>query len=107
MKQYYTNYVSHCLRYYARHPEPVFKTQAERKDWEACDRALKKWNDKTREWLTLVYKAPRDAAGNYRYENSMNDCVVTVSEITGISTDAIWKELKALEREVAVERGLL
>ena len=33
MKTYYSDFVNHCLRFYARYPEAKFKSDTEKKNW--------------------------------------------------------------------------
>ena len=41
MRTFYSEYVQHCMRFYARHTNPKFRSDADKKNWFACDSALK------------------------------------------------------------------
>lgn len=50
-RAFYSEYVNHCLRFYARHPNPKFKSDVDKHNWVACDNALKGFSDSDRELL--------------------------------------------------------
>lgn len=97
MRVYYSEFVNHCLRFYVRYPSPRFRTDAEKKNWLACDLALKSFSDADMELLTSIY---RDG-------DTMSDSVFQMAKRNSISQDAIWKLIGELERKVAKRRGLL
>lgn len=97
MKTYYSDFVNHCLRFYARHPEPTFKSDTEKKNWISCDSVLKGLSETDREMLTAIY-----ADGD-----TLPDCVFKQAKERGIRQDCIWKLIGDVERKIAKQRGLL
>ena len=55
-RAFYSDYVNHCLRFYARHLNPKFKSDVDKHNWVACDHALKGFSDSDRELLMEVYR---------------------------------------------------
>lgn len=96
-RMYYSEYVNHCLRFYARYEKPEFHSDAEKSNWAACDSALKSFPDKERAMLLAIY----------REGDTIPDNIYQMSRAAGISQDNIWKLVSKLEREVAKRRGLL
>lgn len=96
-KSFYSDYVNHCLRFYARYANPVFHSEADKKNWKACDDALSEFSVKDRDTLLAVYKS-RDTTA---------DTVYAIAKDEGIEQDGIWKLLGDLERKVAKKRELL
>ena len=54
-KAFYSDFANHCLRFYTRHKEPEFRTEADKRNWEVCEEVLSKYPDREREILTFVY----------------------------------------------------
>lgn len=73
MRTFYSEYVQHCMRFYARHANPKFRSDADKKNWFACDSALKGFMDigKLAEMynepiMTLV-EEPEESKGNLNW----------------------------------------
>lgn len=96
-RTFYSEFVNHCLRFYARHPRPIFHSEADKKNWNACDSALKTFSDSDGDMLTAVYSK----------EDAIADNVYQIAKKNGIKQDTIWKLIGELERKVAKRRGLL
>lgn len=97
MKTYYSDYVQHCMRFYARHPNPKFSSEAEKQNWNACDSAMKKFAADEREILVAVYFGGDTLADNiYQY-----------SVANHINQNVIWTLVSKLEKVIAKRRGLL
>ncbi len=96
-RAFYSEYVNHCLRFYARHTNPKFKSDADKQNWKACESAINSFSDK--EQVMLL--------GIYRGEDSVPDKVYQLAHENGVKTDTIWKLINELERKVAKRRGLL
>ena len=97
-RPFYTEYVRHCLRFYARNINKlIFNTEVDRNNWFACQRALWQFSDKDKDIILRVY-GMRDTLADNVYE---------VSQIYLIDQNIIWDMLKSLERIVAKERGLI
>lgn len=97
MRSYYSEFVNHCLRFYSRHRDPKFHNDAEKRNWYACDNALKSFTDSEREILIAIY-----AEGD-----TISDNVYQIAKKTDMKQDTIWKLINDLERKVAKRRGLM
>jgi predicted transcriptional regulator len=97
MKTFYSDYVNHCLRFYARHKEPEFKSEADKLNWKACEEALEEFTPKNRETLLTIFENG----------DTIPDSVYTLSKNLGVKQDSIWKLLSDLERKTAKKRGLI
>lgn len=98
MRTFYSEYVTHCLRFYSRYSKPNrFRTEADKKNWQACDNALKGFSDSDREMLITIY----------REGDTIPDNVYQMAKKLNIKQDNIWKLITELERKVAKRRGLL
>lgn len=96
-RTFYSEYVNHCLRFYARHEKPSFHSDADKKNWLACESALKGFSDNDREMLLTIYRGG----------DTIPDNVYQLAKSKGIKQDSIWKLIGELERKVAKRRGLL
>lgn len=97
MRTFYAEYVQHCLRFYTRYPNPEFRSDTDKQNWNACDRAMKDFTDKERDILMTVY----------REGDTISDNVYKVSVDRNMKQDTIWNLTNRLERKVATYRGLL
>ncbi len=97
MKTFYSDYVNHCLRFYARHKEPEFKSEADELNWKACKEALEEFTPKNRETLLSIFENG----------DTIPDSVYNLSRTLGVKQDSIWKLLSDLERKTAKKRGLI
>lgn len=97
MRTYYSEYIQHCMRFYARYPKPKFRTDADKKNWYACDNALKSFPDNKREILLFIY----------REGDTIPDNVYRVSVDRNIEQDNIWAMIDDLGRKIAKRRGLI
>lgn len=96
-RAFYSDYVNHCLRFYARHTKPQFHSAADKNNWLACENALNGFTDSEREMLLTIY----------REGDTIPDNVYQMAKSKGIKQDSIWKLVNELERKVAKRRGLL
>ncbi len=96
-RTFYSEYVTHCMRFYARHPDPRFKTDADKKNWLACDNALKQFTPDEKDILVTIY----------REGDTIPDNVYEVSKKRGIKQDRVWSLIGDMERKIAKRRGLL
>lgn len=95
MRAFYSEYVNNCLRFYARHPRPIFHSEADKKNWNACESALKAFTDYDRAILMIIYSEGDTIADNvYQLAKSRN-----------MKQGTIWKLINELERKVAKRRG--
>lgn len=97
MKTYYSDFVNHCLRFYARHPEAKFKTDTEKKNWLSCDSVLNGLPETDRNTLVAIYSDG----------DTLADCVYKQAKKRGVKQDYIWKLIGDVERKIAKRRGLL
>lgn len=97
MRTFYSEYVQHYMRFYARHPRPKFRSDADKQNWNACDSAMKGFTDKEQDILMTVY----------REGDTILDNVYKVSVDRNIKQDTIWKLINELERKVAKRRNLI
>ena len=97
MRTFYSEYVNHCLRFYARHPLPLFHSESDKKNWNACESALKSFSDCGRDMLLSIYTEG----------DTIPDNVYQMAKSKGIKQDTIWKMVNELEKKVAKRRGLI
>ena len=97
MKTFYSDYVQHCMRFYARHENPKFHSDADKQNWNACDSAMKGFTAPERDILMTVYRAGDTIADNI-YRAGID---------FGIKQDTIWKLVNELERKIAKRRNLI
>lgn len=97
MKAFYSDMAEHCLKFYARHRDPKFRSDADKKNWYACENALKGFDETDRAMLIEVY-----AAGDI-----MHDTVEATAKRFKVSPDTMWGKIHELERKVAKRRGLI
>ena len=97
-RPYYSEYVRHCMRFYSRNlHNPIFKTEVDERNWNACDSAVKGLTDKFKDILVIVY-------GGY---DTLADEVYNASRRYSINQNIIWDLMKDFEKAVAKERGLI
>lgn len=97
MRTFYSEYVQHCIKFYARHPSPKFRSDADKQNWKACESALVGFTDTEKELLIAVY-----------IENdTIPDNVYKVSTENNVKQDTLWKLINELERRVAKRRNLI
>jgi viroplasmin and RNaseH domain-containing protein len=97
-KPFYTDYVRHCMRFYARTTnKPRFNTEVDKNNWYACHRAIEKYSDTEKDILIKVYSL-RDTLADNVYE---------VAKLYNLDQNDIWDMLKELEHNIAKKRGLI
>lgn len=83
MRTFYSTYVSHALRFYAKYPEnPVFRSEADRLNHNACHQVL--GDHPSREFILTFYRGGCEKL-----------------------TAHDWKIIADVERRVASVRGLI
>lgn len=97
MRAFYSEYVQHCMRFYARHPSPKFRSDADKQNWKACESALDSFTDKEKELLMIIYSEGDTIADN----------VYQLAKARNMKQDTIWKMVNELEKKVAKRRGLI
>lgn len=97
IKQCYTDFVRHALRFYARYlTKTSFKNKVEESNWFACHNVIKSYSERDKDILIYVY-------GEF---DTTSDNVYQMSQKYRIHQNIIWDMMKEFERKVAIERGL-
>ena len=98
-KPYYSDYVKHALRFYSRNctEKPMFKSDADKSNWLACDSVFKKCSHLTKDILVSVYSG----------HDTLADEVYNASKKYKVDQNIIWDTMKDLEKAIARKRGLL
>lgn len=96
-RTFYSDYVDHCMRFYARYPHPKFRSQTDKRNWNACDTILGGFTDDDKEILLSVY----------REKDTVPDTVFKLAKNKGIPQDKIWDLISELELKVAKKRDLI
>lgn len=97
-RPFYTEYVRHCMRFYARNTnKPRFNTEVDKNNWYACHRAIEPYSDREKEIIINIFNM-RDTLADNVYE---------VAVTYNLDQNDIWDMLKELERNIAKKRGLL
>lgn len=97
MKTFYSEYVQHCMRFYARYAHPKFRSDADKQNWKACDSVIKGFTDKEQSFFMMIY----------REGDTISDNVYKLSVDRNINQDTIWKLINELEYKIAKRRGLI
>lgn len=96
--RYYSEYVNHMLRFYARFPEiSAFKNKTDKENWITVKTILDNLSDAERNVIIEVYKR----------RDTLSDNVYELSKELGINQDIIWTILNKVTRKIAKERELI
>ncbi len=95
--KYYTSYINHCLRYYARYDGNAFKSESDVKNWDACRKVMEELPDTDRNLILDVYSR----------RDTLSDNVYEVSLLYGINQNYLWRKLSEVQASIAKERGLV
>ena len=96
-KTFYSEYVGHCMRFYARHTLLEKKSEADELNWKACHDALQMFSDEDQQMLVELYEQ----------HTPMKDTVNELAVKYCIREKTLWKMVKDLERRIAKKRGLI
>lgn len=96
MKRVYTDYASMCLRFYFRHPDPVFRSRVQIENWRAAQAAVQDEEEHITELLAKLYQ-----------EANIADAIGQMSADGAVSANYLWKIVGDIEKRVAKERGLI
>ena len=96
-RAFYSEYVNHCLRFYARHQNPKFKSEADKKNWECTDKVIQSFSEDEQAMILEIYM-DNETVPNKVYE---------LAQTKNVKQDTIWKLINDVERKVAKRRGLL
>lgn len=103
MRTFYSDYVTHALKYYAkyrtnaRQEKPFFKSEADKKNWDACQFAFQSFGSKEVDMLLSVFSGGDTIPNN----------VYHIAKDFNISQDKLWDLITKLTRKVAKRRGLI
>lgn len=96
-KSFYSNYVTHMLRYYARHGKNYSNNEISKQNWCACDSVLKTLPAQDRSILMEIYWE-KDSLANNIYQ---------VSRQNGLPQNNVWTLVRSVEAKIAKVRGLI
>lgn len=98
-RTYYTDYVRHALRFYARNSShrPIFNTDVDKLNWLSCECILNKYPVETRKILIEIYGG----------HDTLPDEVYIACKKRNIEQNNIWDMMKTVEQKIARRRGLL
>lgn len=102
-RSYYSEYVKHAMRYYSRFAlnsgseKPKFKSEADKRNWYACDGVLNTLPSESRTMLITIY-ADGDTIPDNVYQYALSH---------KMEQDAIWNAIYDIERKIAKRRGLI
>ena len=97
-KKYYSEYVRHALRFYARNTnETHFNNKVDKNNWYACHKAIAPYSDRDKDLILRVF----------HMHDTLADNVYEVAKLYCIDQNIIWDLLKDDERSVAQNRGLI
>ena len=97
-KPHYTEYAAHAFRCYAKNRDTgiSFQSEAERRDWEACEKAVDTLKPHS-SWVLECY------AGCLSFTENL----AAVSIRYQVSQNYLWILNNSLLRYFAIERGLI
>lgn len=96
-KPFYSDYVTHMLRYYARHDKKYYNNEISRINWCTCDTVLKTLPTQDRSILMEVYWE----------KDTLADNICLVSRLNGLPQNTIWTLVRRVEAKIAKARGLI
>lgn len=97
-RPFYSEYVKHMLRFYARNLTiNNFKNNVDKDNWSACNEVLGQYSGRDKDILIYVY-------GSY---DTLADNVYEASLKHNINQNIVWDMMKEFERKIAKRRGLL
>lgn len=98
MGSYYSPYVNHCIRFYAKYPDSIrFNSEADKLNHKAVKLSLKGFSDNEVNAILSVYSSHGNIESN----------VYNVAKNLGIKQKSFWKIICDFERKVASKRGLI
>lgn len=103
MRPPYADYCKHAMKFYARSmmnahsAEPRFKTEADKKNWYACQAAMRTFSPEDMDMLITLYGM----------NESMPDAISHLAKERNIYPDRVWNIVNDLERKIAKRRGLI
>lgn len=97
MKSHYSEFVWHCMRFYARHSKPEFSSPASRWNWEVCENVLKEFTEEERKILLFLF----------RERDTLPDNIYRISTERHIKQKQVWGLIERFEKRFAEKRWLI
>lgn len=103
MRPSYAEYCKQAMRFYARSmmnahsAEPYFKSEADKKNWHACQAAIRTFSAEDMDMLIQLYSK----------NEPMPEAISHLARERRIHPDRIWNIVNDLERKIAKRRGLI
>ena len=98
-KPAYADYVNHMLRFYCRDPCGVVPDRPpDVLNWKACERALNALTPSERDAIKTIYRMD---------EYDMHYAISTYCALNGQDVTTIWRLVRTVCHQVALERGLI
>lgn len=98
MSSYYSPFVNHCIRFYAKYPTARrFRSEADKLNWKAVSSSLMGFSDNEINALLAVYGSNGNLQAN----------VGKMADTIGVKRQSFWKIVCDFERKVAHARGLI
>ena len=99
MRTYYGGYANYCARYYVRHSSPHLRTDAEKKNWNACENTFKSFSDSDRDILVNIYRDGGDSLS----ESFVNQ----TAQSNHMRGNEVWGLISEFQNRFAKKRGLI
>ena len=97
-RTFYSDYVKHALRFYARNQEAKhFKTPIDKDNWFSCDIVLKKCTETEKEMILSVYRG----------YDTLADELYNTAKKYNINQNVLWDLMKDIEHNIAKKRKLI
>lgn len=97
-RAFYSDFVTHCMRYYSRYPVPKdFRSEVDKANWWACKKSLASFPKKDRDILLAIY----------RKGDTISDNVYEVCRQNHIEQDRVWAMIYRLEKLIAKKRRII
>nr|DAO42813.1 MAG TPA: RNA polymerase sigma factor [Caudoviricetes sp.] len=96
-RNYCSDYVNHCLRFYAKYPKPFFRHKIDKMNWDACDKAVSELTLAEKKIIVKVYQADVD---------DFPRLIREVARIHNVPTQDVWDLIASVENKVAKYREL-
>lgn len=96
-RNYCSDYVNHCLRFYAKYPKPFFRHEIDKMNWDACDKAVNELTLAEKEIIVKVYKADAE---------DFTRLIREVARDYKVPTQDVWDLISTVENKVAKYRKL-
>ena len=97
MRTFYSDYANHCLRFYVRHANPKFKSEADKLNWKTSESVFNSYSDEDKETIKKLYTG----------DEGIPEKVTLIATEKGVRPDVVWRFINDLERKVAKHRGLI